>query len=243
MSLKNKHTKVEDLIDWNAIEAGVKASVSTLTSRGKQTLDESYVAEPKPFRQVSELVSSKTKDSHTELYKRTIDILNKVSAELDTAPRGEADSRHSEYRSLKFDETYNLNSVWLHELYFANCFDPHSEIAMDSLAYLKLQRDFGDFESWQKDFIACALAAGDGWVVTGYHMFLKRYVNAIVSNNSQDVLVGVYPVLVVDMHEHAYFRDYLTDKKSYVIAQMREINWTVVGERLKRSEGIHEVLK
>jgi Fe-Mn family superoxide dismutase len=57
------------------------------------------------------------------------------------------------------------------------------------------------------------------------------------------VMIGLCPVLVVDMWEHAYTRDYLTDKKSYLIAQMREFNWTVINERFTKSEGIAQVVK
>ncbi len=206
-------------------------------------LDESYVAQPKTFKQVSEFVTQKTKDSHTVLYKEYVETLNKISAELDSAKRNEANSKHSDYRSLKLDESYNLNATWLHELYFSNCFDPHSEILMDSTAFLKIQRDWGTFEDWQRDFIACAMSAGNGWAVMGYHMFLKRYVNFIVSHHSGDVPVGLFPVIVVDMWEHAYSRDYLTDKKSYLITQMREFNWTVIEERFARAENIAAAVK
>ena len=210
---------------------------------GNNSLDESYVHEPKQFKQVSEFVSQKTKSAHVELYKGYVDSLNKISAELDSVDRGKSKSRHSEYRSLKLDETYNLNAAWLHELYFANCFDPHSEIVMDSTAFIRLQRDFGDFDQWQRDFMACALSSGSGWAVLGYHMFLKKYSNFMVSNHSGDVPVGFYPLIVVDMWEHSYFKDYMTDKKSYLIAQMRELNWTVIEERFKKSEAIAQVLK
>ena len=144
---------------------------------------------------------------------------------------------------MKLDETYNLNSVWLHELYFANCFDPNSEIYMDSMAYLRLQRDFGTFDDWQKDFIACATSVGEGWAVCGYNIFLRKYVNTVISHHSGDVMLGLYPIVVVDMWSHSYYRDYLSDKKSYIIAQMKEINWNVVEDRLRKSESIAEVLK
>ena len=209
----------------------------------KEVVTESYVAEPKPFSQVSEFVSQKTKDAHTALYQGYVETLNRVSAELDTVPRGEADSKHSAFRGLKLDETYNLDSVWLHELYFANCFDPHSQIYMDKMSFLRLERDFGTFEDWQKDFMACAMACGGGWAVCGYNIFLKRYVNTMISNHSQDVMLGLYPLIVIDMHEHAYFKDYLTDKKSYIVAMMRELNWDVIEERFTKSEGLHEVMK
>jgi Fe-Mn family superoxide dismutase len=246
VKMTSKKGDVNDPLAGVDITSIIKKSLkTTLGDRvgDAKKIDESYVAEPKNFKQVSELVSQKTKDAHNVLYKEYVENLNKVSAELDTADRSNSNSKHSDYRSLKLDEAYNLNAVWLHELYFANCFDPHSEIVMDSMPYLRLQRDFGTFEDWQKDFMACALAAGSGWVMTAYSTFLKRYINVIVSNHSQDVMVGLYPVIVVDMWEHAYARDYLTDKKSYLIAQMRELNWNVINERFSKSEGIAQVVK
>jgi len=227
------------------IDEIVKKSMQNnpVISEMKKKLDESYVAEPKSYRQVSEFVSQKTKDSHTSLYKEYVKALNNVSAKLDTADRADVDSKHNAYRSLKLDETYNLNSTWLHELYFANCFDPHSEIYMDSKAYMRLERDWGTFEDFQKDFIACAMASGQGWAVCGYNMFLKKFVNTFISNHSQDVMIGFYPIIVLDCHEHSYVRDYLSDRKSYVTAMMRELNWSVIEERFLKAESLHECLK
>jgi Fe-Mn family superoxide dismutase len=233
--------KTDKLFDGIDVSAIIKESIKK--DIPSKLVDESYVAEPKSYKQVSELVSQKTKEAHTALYQDYVGALNKVSAELDTADKGSADSKHSQFRSLKLDETYNHNSVLLHELYFANCFDPHSEITMDSLPYIKLQEICGTFDDWQAEFIACAMACGQGWVVTGFNTYLQRYVTTMISNHSQDVMLGLYPLIVLDMHEHAYARDYLTDKKSYIIAMMRQINWEIVEERFKRAEALKQVLK
>ncbi len=238
----NKDPTLQELKDEKRHRAA-DARMTRGSSLSREPMAESYVAEPKPYNQVSEFVSQKTKDAHTALYKGYVDTLNRVSAELDTAQRGEADSRHSAYRGLKLDEVYNLNGVWLHEQYFSNCFDPRSEVYMDSKAYLRLERDFGTFEDWQKDFLACGMAVGQGWAICAYSTFLKRYINTIVCEHSQHVMLGLYPLVVVDMHEHAYFKDYQTDKKSYLIAMMRELNWTVIEERFVKAESIHEVMK
>ena len=243
----------KDLLHGLDVEALIKKSVCgafgpSETKHADRTndaerVDESYVAEPKAFNQVSEFVSQKTKEAHMALYQGHVETLNRVSAELDTAPRAQSDSKHSEYKSLKLDETCNLNDVWLHELYFANCFDPHSEIYMNSKSYIRLERDFGTFEDWQKDFMACANACGPGWAICGYNIFLKRFINTFVRGGSQDVMLGLYPLVVIDMHEHAYFRDYQTDKQSYLVAMMRELNWNVIEERFVKAESLHEVLK
>lgn len=251
MSLNKKKNPLDgidvDAIVKEAIRNNPEFTAMTEVSKQEKPkpkeVNESYVANKKQYKQVSELVSQKTKDAHTELYSGYIETLNRVSAELDTASRADANSKHSAFRSLKLDETYNLNSVWLHELYFANCFDPHSEVFMDSKAYIRLERDFGTFEDWQKDFMACALSAGNGWAICGYNMFLQKFVNTVVSNHSQDVMIGLFPLVVVDMHEHAYYRDYLTDKKSYLVAQMREFNWNVIEERFLKAEGLGVALR
>lgn len=242
MSLNSKNPLAG--IDVNGI---VKQSIKEHLSKAAPTigidLNEAYVHEPKPFKQVTEFVSQKTKNAHVELYKGYIESINKISSELDTVDKDNVNSRHADFRSLKMDEAYNLNATWLHELYFSNCFDPNSEVTMDSTSFLHLQRDFGTFEDWQRDFIATAMAAGNGWAVCGYHTFLRRYINMVVSHHSGDVMLGVYPVIVVDMWEHAYARDYMTDKKSYLMAQMKEFNWTVIEDRFTRAEAISKAVK
>lgn len=208
-----------------------------------EELQEAYVAQPKQYRQVTEFLSQKTKEAHEELYKKYIKSLNDVSVELDSVDKSGNSSSHSDFRSGKLDEAFNMNAVWLHELYFANCFDPNSEIYMDSIAYIKLQAAFGTFEDWQKDFSACALSCGNGWAICGYNIFLKKYVNTMVSNHSQDVMMGMIPIIVVDMHEHAYYKDYVLDKKSYLLSQLRSFNWAVIEERFTRAESIARIVK
>jgi Fe-Mn family superoxide dismutase len=243
MSNKNKNDILDGINVDSLLKDIVKESIRKHLPADEETISEAYVAQQKPYSQVTEFLTQKTKDAHTRLYQNYVQTLNRVSAELDSVDQTNVDSRHNDFRSGKLDETYNLNAVWLHELYFANCFDPNSTVYMDSISYIRLQRDWAEFDSWQKDFMACALASGNGWAVCGYHLYLRRYVNTFVSNHSDSVMLGLYPVIVVDMHEHAYTRDYLDDKKSYLISQMREFNWDVINERFKKAEGLAGVVK
>lgn len=222
------------------IERIVKDAVAA--EKVKQHIGEAYVAQPKFYNQVTEFLSQKTKDAHTAIYKTSIDALNKISAKLDTA-RVDQNLLHSEYASLKADEAKLLNSVYLHELYFANCFDPHSEIFLDTKCYLKLEKNWGSFDTWQDDFISCALSVQNGWAVCGFNFFLKKYVNFIINDDSNDVTFGVFPILVLDCHEHAYWRDYMFDKKSYVVSQLQQINWEIVEERVNKAEAIAGVVR
>ena len=213
------------------------------TKQPKQVVSESYVATPKDYGQVSELVSAKTKAAHKDLYAGYVEALNRTSAELDTVDRANAGSTKSAFRDLKLTEAYSANAVWLHELYFANCFDPHSEIYMDTKSYMRLERDWGTFKDWQRDFMACALSTREGWAVMGYSTYLKRYINTMIDEHSGGVTLGLYPIIVIDMWSHAYYRDYLTDKQSFLVSQMRELNWDTIEERFVKAEKIAEALK
>jgi Fe-Mn family superoxide dismutase len=205
-------------------------------------LQESYVTQAKSFNLSTELLSAKNKRSHQELFEKYVENLNTVSAKLDTVSRDDADLNSSDFRALKIDECYNLNASFLHAQFFENVSDVQSTIAMDTLPFLRLERDFGTFDAWQKDFIACALSARNGWAVTVYNSYLNRYVNVIVDLHSVNVPFASYPVVVLDCWEHAYYRDYLSDRKSYVYGMMKELNWDVIEARFKKAEKIAKVM-
>jgi Fe-Mn family superoxide dismutase len=211
-------------------------------NQSSNIIKESYVTQAGKFDLKTELLSEKTKKSHQALLEGYVKKLNEVSSKLDSADTSEANLNNSEFRSLKIDETYNLNAAFLHGLYFQNISDLNSQVSTDSLSYIKLSRDFGTFDNWQEDFIACSLSARNGWAVTLYSTQLKRYVNTVIDLHSQNVMIGMQPLIVIDCWEHSYYRDYLKDRKTYVFAMMKELNWNVIEERFKQAEKIHKIL-
>jgi len=223
------------------IKKAIEGAIPDFYAADAASLTEAYVAQPKHYDLPAESVSQQTKEAHLELYNGYVESLNRVAAELEAVQRVEANSRSSRYRSLKQDETYLLNATYLHELYFANGFDPSSDVYESSLACMRLSRDWGDFDRWQRDFYACALSAREGWVVTGFNTFLKKYATVFIDGHSASVPVGFYPTIVVDMWDHAS-KDF-SDKREYIVSQMRELNWDVIEERFLRAEKIAEAVK
>ncbi len=199
-------------------------------------LDESYVLQTKKYDLKTDLLSRKTIDTHQKLLQGYVETANNISAKLDSVDRTEANANDSAFRSLKIEESYNLNASFLHAYYFDNIADPNSKITMDSLAYMRLARDFGTFDDWQIDFVACALSARNGWAVTVYNCFLDRFMNVVIDLHNINIPLNCYPVIVLDMWEHAYFRDYLSDKQKYVFAMMKELNWEVIEDRVSRAD-------
>lgn len=222
------HTSQEVLTENNSVTSEV--------------LSEAYVAEAGKFNLKTELLSDKTKKSHQELLEGYVETLNKVSAKIDGVDKSSANLNHSDFRNLKIDETYNHNAAFLHGMYFENISDLNSQITVDSLTYMKLARDFGTFDKWQEDFVACCLSARNGWAITFYNPHLRRYMNTVIDLHSQNVMISMLPIIVMDCWEHSYYRDYLKDRKTYVYGMMKELDWSVIEDRVKISEKIAKVL-
>ena len=204
----------------------------------EKRVDESYKVEAKTSDLGTERLSEGNKKAHRELHEKYVEALNSVSAKLDTVKRAESKANSSDYRSLKIDETYNLNGAYLHDLYFENISDLNSSLSVDMLSYMRLQRDFGSFDDWQRDFIACNMASRCGWAITGYSLYLGRYINTTVDLHATNVPIGFIPVIIMDSWQHAYYRDYLNDVKSYTIEMMKELNWKVITARFKRVDAM-----
>ena len=208
-----------------------------------ETLTEAFVAQPKKFDLNTDKLSQKTKMAHTHLYDGYVKCFNESSAGLDGISREDCNPNCCDFRDAKLAEQRNMAAVYLHELYFANIAAPVSELPMDSLAYMRLARDWGNFDAWQEDFIACAMSARSGWAVTCFNTYLQSYVNIIIDGHDMNVPLGCVPVIVMDMWEHAYFRDYLNNKKQYLFNMMSQLNWDVIENRFARAERIAQVAR
>lgn len=212
--------------------------VATITN-----VKEAYAPQQKTYRFNSSKLSQKAIIAHEELYKSYVEALGKVSLAVDSAKKDESNSSSSGYRSNKVDEVTLLNSVYLHELFFANCFDPNSQLFQDMHAYTLIARDFGTFDDWTKDIVACAMAARDGWAVCGWSVYLKKLVNFAIDGHDKGVIAGCIPLVVLDVHEHSYYLDYQNDRKKYVYGMLSEINWDVVEDRIKKIEEVRNIYK
>ena len=223
-------------------KTGMPAIEKSIVHEAKKRFEEAYVPQQKSYSLTTDHISEPAKQDHEKLYKNYVEKLERVSIEVDSADRTAADANHSDFRSCKRDEIFNMNAVYLHELFFANCFYPNSELYQESLSYIRISSDWGNFDSWMSEFMACAASARNGWVVLGYSLYLKKMINVFIDGHDGNVPFGIIPVIVIDMWEHAYVRDYGTDKKAYLSAMMGEINWEVVEERVKRLDQAKRVL-
>lgn len=217
--------------------------MSEENKKGPTRLNEAYVGTPQSYALPTEQLTQRTKKTHQAIYEQAVETMNSVSFRLEGADRHDANSANSVFRSLKRDESSAINSAFLHSLYFDNISDERSQITTDMISYTKLARDWGTFDSWQEDFVATCMSSRNGWGVTVYNSLLGRYINVVVDEDSNGVPFGSIPVIVMDMHEHAFFHDYLGNKQLYVNAMMLEFDWEVINARFERAERVGNILQ
>jgi superoxide dismutase, Fe-Mn family len=142
-------------------------------------------------------------------------------------------------RALKREELVAMGSVALHELYFGNL---GGDGKLTAPAAAVLEEQFGAVEAWRREFVASAQAmrGGSGWALLSWSRRDGRLHNQVAADHSQ-ALVDATPVLALDMYEHAYHIDFGANANAYVDAVLRNIDWSVVAERIAaaRGDGTH----
>ena len=97
---------------------------------------------------------------------------------------------------------------------------------------LSEEESYGSFDQWWVKFRATAMAVR-AWGVLGWDNQSRRPVISGLDNDSEWPL-GVEPLLVVDMAEHAYVLDFIGQPLAYLDAWLARVNWVVVDSRLAR---------
>ena len=182
-----------------------------------------YQPKPMPFDPKSIAgISEKVLVSHYENnYVGAVKRLNAIGTQL--AEPDFAKAPNFVINGLKREELVASNSMILHEIYFdglGGAGKPSTPLA-DAIA-----RDFGSMERWRAEFSAMGKAegGGSGWVILSYSPRDKRLVNQWAADHTT-TLAGGRPVLVLDMYERAYHRDYGAAAAKYVDIYMEAIKW------------------
>jgi len=169
--------------------------------------------------------------NHFTLYQGYVTNTNRL---LDTLGQMAKDGKFTtpEYAELKRRMGFEFDGMRLHEYYFENlggkaALDPAGKLAR------KLAEQFGDVESWEKDFRATGAMRGIGWVVLYEDPANGRLINFWVNEHDAGHPAGCQPLLIMDVFEHAFMIDYGLKRADYIEAFFKNIDWAVVGSRLK----------
>jgi Fe-Mn family superoxide dismutase len=95
---------------------------------------------------------------------------------------------------------------------------------------------FGSFDGFQKHFTAVAAGVqGSGWAILAWDSIGQKLVVGQLYDQQSNIALGLVPVLMLDVWEHAYYLDYLNVRADYIKAWWNIVNWADAGERLARA--------
>ncbi|MEX1063964.1 MAG: superoxide dismutase [Candidatus Paceibacterota bacterium] len=202
-----------------------------------------YEQKPLPFDKELDGISKKTNDIHYgKLYKGYVDKANEINEKLGALRKemlsGEepgGNQTYSKLRALKQGETFAVNGIYLHEWFFG-VLGGDGDHSKGAELVDAINAKWGSVEDFIKYFTEAAMAAR-GWAILAWDpkaVELKQY-NGDVHNQA---VWGAMPVIALDVYEHAYFIDHGSDRKAYIQAFFKNLDWAVANEFFKKASAV-----
>jgi hypothetical protein len=95
---------------------------------------------------------------------------------------------------------------------------------------------FGSFDGFRDQFAANALdIKGSGWSILGWDPLGANLLIFQLYDQQGNVPVGITPILMLDMWEHAFYLQYRNVKADYVKAWWNVANWVDAAARFDRA--------
>ena len=188
--------------------------------------------EPKTFT-IPELkgISTKNIEEHLKLYAGYVKNANLI---LDKIGEYMTDSEANAYvvGELQRRFSFEFNGMRNHEHYFGQLEGGSQILASDSKLKATIEQQAPSFDAWLAGFKTIALTRGIGWAVLYWDPVMKQLTHGWVDEQHLGHLVGLTPILMLDMWEHSYVADYQpSGKKQYVEDYLANVNWSIVEKR------------
>lgn len=149
---------------------------------------------------------------------KLVDILNRIKTQKNGIS--------IEYSEVKRRFGWEFNGMRLHEFYFGNIINGGAILYPNTNLYKKIIDDFGSFDEWKKDFKDTGMIRGVGWVVLYFEPTSNKLFNMWVNEHDSGHICTGFPILVMDVFEHAFMQDYGTNRANYIEAFFNIIDWT-----------------
>lgn len=152
---------------------------------------------------------------------------------LEAERGGDADA--DKIRALSKNLAFNLGGHTNHSIFWKNMAPNAGGNPTGAIAEA-IDRDFGSFEGFKKQFSAVANGLqGSGWAVAGYDHIAGRLIIQQMTDQQGNISVDFTPVLMLDMWEHAFYLQYKNVKADYIEAWWNVVNWDDVNERYAKA--------
>jgi Fe-Mn family superoxide dismutase len=130
---------------------------------------------------------------------------------------------------------FNLGGHVNHSVFWTNLSPDGGDKPTGELA-AALDEHFGSFDGFRAQFTATALGVqGSGWSILAWDSVGQRLLNVQLYDQQGNLPIGLVPLLMLDMWEHAFYLQYRNVKADYVKAWWDVVDWANVTERFTRA--------
>ncbi|MFC0463647.1 superoxide dismutase [Kineococcus gynurae] len=130
---------------------------------------------------------------------------------------------------------FNLGGHVNHSVFWPNLSPDGGDKPTGELA-AAIDENFGSFDKFQKHFAATALGIqGSGWSILAWDSVGQKLLNVQLYDQQANLALGLVPVVMLDMWEHAFYLDYKNVKPDYVKAWWNVVNWADAASRFEKA--------
>lgn len=176
-------------------------------------------------------ISEETIREHLGLYQGYVKHVNLIREKID-AYSTDPDNNTYAIGEMQRRFGFEFGGMRNHEYYFSQL-EGGANALPDGHLKTKFVEQWGSIEAWMERFTRIAMTRGVGWAMLYHDPHTDQLVQTWVDEQHLGQLVDLDLVLALDMWEHSYMRDYPpSQKKAYVDAFFKNLNWEVVAGRL-----------
>ena len=183
---------------------------------------------PYDYKALEPVISAKIMQLHHD--KHHLAYVNGANAAIEKLNKYQNEGVEINVRETLRDLSFNYNGYKLHEIFWNNMRAPVDNNKPSPKMEAAIKSTFGSGEAFRKEFSAAAIGVeGSGWAVLSgcedglvIHQLEKHNLLGLVDSKA---------LLVLDVWEHAYYLDYMNDRKSYVEKWWSVVNWDNVEQR------------
>lgn len=179
-------------------------------------------------------LSAKQIEPHLKLYSGYVAKANEIQSALKSIDPNvpSPNPTYCPFRELLMEQSYALNGVVYHELYFGNLGGAGTEIKGDLRNAVEAR--WGGLGKFM-DYFKSAGKSMRGWVIVGWNTRDAQLHTYGLDLHNMWVPANVIPVVVLDVYEHAYMIEYGINRGAYLDAFINNVNWDVCDSRFAQA--------
>jgi Fe-Mn family superoxide dismutase len=164
-------------------------------------------------------ISNEAMQMHFKLYEGYVNNVNLLLDRFDQLKLEFLKEKVDQCCVVEFNELHRRfgwewNGVRNHELFFDSLSIKKDTDVSEKILKI-ISENFGSFENWKNDFIQLCKTRGMGWVILAQDNKTGELLNTFVNEHDAGMLSDVKIILLVDMFEHVYIKDFGANRVPY----------------------------